>query len=84
MARRKEQMSDEKKNFIAGLIGMYDIKTAEDIHDALKDLMGETLEGMLKAEMSEHLGYDEYERSENGNSRNGTKTKKVISKHGEI
>ena len=84
MARRKERMSEEKRNVIASLIDMYDVKTAEDIQDALKDLLGDTLEEMLKAEMTEHLGYDEYERSENGNSRNGTKTKKVISKHGEV
>ena len=77
---RKRQQSDEKKKFIASMIEMYDIKTAEDIQDALKDILGETLEGLLKTEMSEHLGYEEYERSENGNSRNGTKPKKVISK----
>ena len=84
MARRKGRMSEEKKNVIASLIEMYDVKTAEDIQDALKDLLGDTLEEMLKAEMTEHLGYEEYERTENGNSRNGTKTKKVISKHGEV
>jgi len=77
-------MSEEKRNVIAAMIDMYDIKTAADIQDALKDLLGETLEEMLKAEMAEHLGYDEYERSDNGNSRNGTKPKKVISTHGEI
>ena len=81
---RKGRMSEEKRNVIAALIDMYDVKTAEDIQDALKDLLGETIEEMLKAEMSDHLGYDEYERSENDNARNGTKTKKVISKHGEI
>ena len=32
---------------------------------------------MLQAEMDQHLGYDEYERSDNTNSRNGLKSKKV-------
>jgi len=77
-------MSEEKKNIIATLIQEYDIQTADDIQEALKDLLGGTLEEMLQAEMTEHLGYEEYERSENVNSRNGTKPKSVISKHGEI
>jgi len=77
-------MSEEKRNVISSLIEMYDVKTADDIQDALKDLLGETLEEMLKSEMNEHLGYEEYERSETSNSRNGTKSKKVLSKHGEI
>ena len=81
---RKGRMTEEKRNVIAAMIDMYDIKTAEDIQDALKDLLGGTIEEMLKAEIADHLGYDEYERSENGNSRNGTKPKKVISTHGEI
>lgn len=34
--------------------------------------------------MTEHLGYDEYERSDSTNSRNGRKTKTIRSKYGEI
>ena len=33
--------------------------------------------------MTEHLGYDPYERSENINSRNGKKSKTIKSKYGE-
>jgi len=58
-------MSEGKKNIIASLIQEYDIKTAEDIQDALKDLLGSTIQTMLEAEMDEHLGYAPYERSEN-------------------
>ena len=76
MATRRE-ISDQKKNIIASLIEMYDIQSAEDIQDALKDLLGGTIENMLEAEMDEHLGYDAYERSENPNSRNGKKTKHI-------
>jgi putative transposase len=83
MAKRRE-MSDQKKNIIASLIEMYDIQSAEDIQDALKDLLGGTIENMLEAEMDEHLGYDAYERSENPNSRNGKKTKNIRSKYGEM
>ena len=34
--------------------------------------------------MDEHLGYNEYERRDNRNSRNGLKSKKVRSKYGEM
>lgn len=41
MARRKrEPMSEGKKNIISMLLGEYEIKIAEDLQDALKDLMG--------------------------------------------
>lgn len=75
--RRRERMSEGKKNIIAGLIQEYDIKTAEDIQEALKDLLGGTIQEMMEAELDEHLGYDEYERSDNPDYRNGVKHKKT-------
>lgn len=39
---------------------------------------------MMEAEMSEHLGYEKSERFDSDNYRNGTKTKKVRSKYGEM
>lgn len=83
MGRKYEPMSEGKKNIIAGLIQEYDIKSARDIEEALKDLLGGTIQEMLEAEMDEHLGYAAYERSDNTNSRNGRKTKKVRSSYGE-
>ena len=78
MARRKrEPMSEGKKNIIGMLLEEYDIKTAEDIQAALKDLMGGTIQEMLEAELDEQLGYSSYERSDNSNYRNGRKTKKI-------
>ena len=41
--RRRERMSEGKKNIVAGLIREYDIKSAEDIQEALKDLFGGTI-----------------------------------------
>ena len=73
--RRREKMSEGKKNIIASLIQEYDIKTAEDIQEALKDLLGGTIQEMMKAELDEHLGYEEYERSNNPDCRNGVKHK---------
>ena len=63
--RKREPMSEGKKNIIGMLLEEYDIRSAKDIEDALKDLMGGTIQEMLESEMDEHLGYREYERSDN-------------------
>ena len=81
--RKREPMSEGKRNIIAGLLQEYDIKTAKDIEDALKDLMSGTIQEMLEAEMDEHLGYSSYERSDNTDYRNGKKTKKIRGNFGE-
>jgi len=77
-------MSEGKRNIIAGLIEEYDIQSAADIQEALKDLLGGTIQEMMEAEMDEHLGYKHYERSGNTNSRNGTRTKPLRSSYGEV
>ncbi|MCQ2555453.1 MAG: IS256 family transposase [Clostridia bacterium] len=89
MARKKEvykikPLNENKKNIISALIDEYDIQTAEDIQEALKDLLGGTIKTMMESEMDEHLGYDRYERSDSSNYRNGTKSKKVRSSYGEF
>ena len=38
----------------------------------------------MEAEMDEHLGYENYERSDNDNYRNGTKKKRVRGNYGEF
>lgn len=84
MSKRKEPLSEGKKNIIAALIDEYDISTADDIQNALKDLLGGTIKSMMEAEMDEHLGYKTYERSDSSNSRNGSKPKMIRSKYGEF
>lgn len=90
MANRKREvykpkpMTEGKRNIIQGLLKEYDIETADDIQEALKDLLSGTLREMMEAEMDEHLGYDRYERSGEPNYRNGTKQKRVRSKYGEF
>ena len=84
MGKRRERLNEGKKNIIAQLIQEYDIHTAEDIQDALKDLLGRTIESMLTAELDNHLGYDPYERTDSANARNGKKQKTLHSKYGEI
>ena len=42
MAKKKEPMSEGKKNIITALLNECGIETAVDIQDALKDLLGST------------------------------------------
>jgi transposase-like protein len=89
MARKKDiykvkPMTEGKKNIISALLDEYDIQSAEDIQEALKDLLGGTIQSMLEGEMDEHLGYEPYERTEITNSRNGKKQKRIRSKYGEM
>lgn len=77
-------LTEGKKNIIAALLEEYDIESAEDIQEALKDLLGGTIKSMMEAEMDNHLGYEKSERSANPNYRNGTKSKRVRSSYGEF
>ena len=85
MARQKKpvhrvQMTEGKRNIIHQLLEEYDIQSAEDIQDALKDLLGGTIKEMMEAEMDDHLGYEKSERSDNDDYRNGYKRKQVNSR----
>lgn len=55
------------------------LKTSKDVNNFLKALVAPTLQAMLEAEMTEHLGYDKYSVSgrNSGNSRNGHSEKKL-------
>ncbi|MGN0436097.1 MAG: transposase, partial [Wujia sp.] len=84
MARREKKpvhkvVMTEGKNIIQQLLQEYDIETAEDIQDALKDLLGGTIKEMMEAEMDNHLGYSKSEHSDNDDYRNGYKSKRVNS-----
>ena len=60
MARREKKpvhkvvMTEGKRQIIQQLLQEYDIETAEDIQDALKDLLGGTIKEMMEAEMDNH------------------------------
>ena len=90
MARREKkpvhhvQMTEGKRQIIQQLLQEYDIETAEDIQDALKDLLGGTIKEMMEAEMDDHLGYEKSERSDSDDYRNGYKQKQVNSSYGSI
>ena len=90
MAKREKKpvhkviMTEGKRNIIQQLLQEYDIETAEDIQDALKDLLGGTIKEMMEAEMDEHLGYGKSERYDSDDYRNGYKSKMVNSSYGQV
>lgn len=83
---RKEKISPERKEFIRQFLAQNDIKSAQDIEIALRDMMKETLQTMLENELTEQLGYDRYEYSDEAknNYRNGYSKKTVHSSNGDI
>lgn len=83
---RKERTSPERKEFIKQFLAQNDIKSAHDIETALRDMMKETLQTILESELTEQLGYDKYEYSddEKTNYRNGYSKKTVHSTNGDI
>ncbi|MEQ2598078.1 transposase [[Clostridium] symbiosum] len=62
----------------------YDIQSAEDIQDALKDLLGGTIKEMMETELDEHLGYEKSERSDTDVYCNGYKSKWINSSYGSM
>ncbi|HPI39084.1 MAG TPA: IS256 family transposase [Ignavibacteriaceae bacterium] len=70
----------------------FDLKKARTYQDlmgedgAIKKLIKSSLEGMLEAELTEHLGYEKYSPSgkNTGNSRNGKTQKTLKNDNGEI
>lgn len=89
MAREKKpvhkvQMTEGKRNIIHQLLQEYDIESAEDIQDALKDLLGGTIKEMMESEMDDHLGYEKSERAGSEDYRNGYKSKRINSSYGSM
>jgi len=88
MANKKKEyykpkpMTEGKRNIIQGLLQEYNIETAADIQEALKDLLGGTIKEMMEAEMDEHLGYEKSQRSDSDDARNGYKSKHITTSYG--
>jgi len=61
-----------------------DCKTVDDVHEMLKNLFKDTLQGILEAELDNHLGYEKHsiEGNNTGNSRNGYNRKTIQTKFG--
>ena len=82
--KRPEKKSDP---IVKYLLENYEINSAQDIEEALKDLLSGTIESLLKAELDEHLDYTLKDTHEYGetplslNTRNGSSSKKVKSSY---
>lgn len=64
--------------------GGADLKAVLKRDGLIKELTKSILERALQAEMSEHLGYNKYDRSETENCRNGNYNKDLITENGSI
>lgn len=83
---RQRKLSPERKELIQGLLSHYKPEDAQDVQAMLRDLLGDTLQQMLEAEMDDHLGYTKYDykNKQTDDSRNGYSPKTVVSSVGEI
>jgi transposase-like protein len=84
--KREVKGANQRRDIIRGLIELYDVKSTKDISEALKDLLGGTIQEMLESELDEHLGYSKNELTEEAkkNYRNGHKPKRLKTSGGEI
>lgn len=82
--KRNNGLSEEKRNIIGQLVEMYDIKSVADIQEALKDLLGGTIQSMLETELSTQMRERGEEDPGYSDSRNGYKPKTLRSSMGEI
>lgn len=83
---RKRIITAGKKKLIRNLISEYNITTVKDLQEALKDLLGDTIQDMMEAELDEHLGYEKYETTKEAKSnyRNGHTSKTLKSSVGPV
>jgi putative transposase len=74
-----------KKEIVKYIIEEYGVTSPTDITNALKDLLGETLQEMMDTEFNEHMGYEKHDHVvDKNNYRNGSSSKKVKTSQGEI
>ena len=83
---RQRKLTPERKAFIDSLLKHYQPNDVQDVQDMLKDLLGDTLQNMLEAEMDAKLGYSKYDykNKDTDDSRNGYSHKTVTSSMGDI
>lgn len=80
----RKRPETKRINIAKMLIEEYQPQSAQDIQETLKDLLGETMEELLKAELDEHLDYEYGEKPLSLNTRNGTSKKTVRSSYWNI
>ena len=81
----KEKNNNSGKEILQLLQENYEIKSAQDLSSALKDMFKGALQEMMNAEFDTSMGYSKYDKTkEKNNYRNGTTTKTLKSEFGEF
>lgn len=78
------RIPDEKLDIMKRIIEGYQVKTTADLQEALKDLLGGTIQTMLEHELETQMEEREMADPEYQDSRNGHKPKTLRSSVGEI
>ena len=77
--------NNKGKEILKLLQDNYEIKTAQNLSGALKNLFKEALQEMMNAEFDTSVGYSKYEKkNEKKNYRNGSTKKTLKSKFGQF
>ena len=84
MAKKRE--SKLPPEFIKQFIETYEINNTDYIKAAMADVLGSTLQDILKSELDEDLGYAKYDTANKrtANSRNGFTPKTLRSEFGNV
>ncbi len=83
---RQRKLTEERKKLINQLLSTDQPEDAGDVQSMLKDLLGDTLQGMLEVELEDDLGYSKYDYTNQStdNRRNGYSKKTVTSSMGDL
>jgi len=82
--KSKREMAPEKRELLRQLVDTYQVENAQDLQEALKDLLGETLQTMLEQELEDQMQESKAQDSSYKDSRNGYKDKTLRSSMGAI
>jgi transposase-like protein len=82
--KSKHAIPEGKRALLMELIQTYQIETVSDLQEALKDLLGGTLQTMLEEEIDQQMAEQKEADAEYHDSRNGYKDKTLRSSMGEI
>lgn len=83
---RKRIVSESRKKLIREFLTEFQPKDARELQNILKNLMADTIQSMLEAEIEDKLGYSkhDYKNKDTSNTRNGYYPKTINSTNGEF
>lgn len=85
MTKRKKSTPTPGEQIAQQILANYDLKNAQDVQDALKQIFGPIFEAVLNGEMQNHLGYEKNGHPQDPiNVRNGYSQKTLKTSLGEV